>query len=213
MQEEDLTRKVEDYQKIASMTKDSRVQWEVKRVLWYGGVSKEISYTAETCLWHVMSHSASPIPIRYVLVKTSRDEFPVLLMTTDLGLEAQQIIETYVTRWNIEVTFHEAREHLGIETQRQWSDLAIKRTTPILFALYSLVVLIGNGLIKENLVEKERTAWYSKEGIKFSDLLRGVRKHLLEKVYFCKWLQSGGTDQKSNEDFANKAIDLFLHAA
>ena len=38
-------------------------------------------------------------------------------------------------RWPVEVTFHEVRTHLGVETQRQWSDLAILRTTPALLGL------------------------------------------------------------------------------
>ena len=41
-----------------------------------------------------------------------------------------QIVEWFVMRWQVEVTFHEVRTHLGVETQRQWSDLAIARTTP-----------------------------------------------------------------------------------
>jgi hypothetical protein len=46
-------------------------------------------------------------------------------------------------RWNVEVTFDESRRHLGVETQRQWSDpvvsdRAIARTTPVLLGLFSL---------------------------------------------------------------------------
>jgi hypothetical protein len=37
----------------------------------------------------------------------------------------------------MEVTFEEARAHLWIETQRQWSDLAIARTKPVLFGLFT----------------------------------------------------------------------------
>jgi hypothetical protein len=32
-----------------------------------------------------------------------------------------------VHRWCVEVTFQEARAHLGVETQRQWSDKAVTR--------------------------------------------------------------------------------------
>jgi hypothetical protein len=44
------------------------------------------------------------------------------------------------------VTFEESRANLGIETQRQWSDLATRRATPLLFGLYSLVALFGQAL-------------------------------------------------------------------
>jgi hypothetical protein len=200
--------------KIEEILNDPNRDWEIKEVVWYGGFYKKIQYLTDTCLWHVMTRSSSPIPIRYVLVKDPEDKFkPILLMSTDLEQDASEIIETYVIRWNVEVTFSEAREHLGIETQRQWSDKAIARTTPILFALYSLVVLIGNGLVRAGMVEIEQTAWYSKDEIKFSDLLRAVRKHLLEKMYFCKDEFSEQTEQKSKEDFIRRVVDLFLHAA
>ena len=44
-------------------------------------------------------------------------------------------------RWTLETACEESRAHLGLETQRQWSDRAIERTTPLLFGLYSLVAL------------------------------------------------------------------------
>jgi hypothetical protein len=38
---------------------------------------------------------------------------------------------------------------LGIETQRQWNDLAIGRSTPLLFGLFSLVTLKANTLARD----------------------------------------------------------------
>ena len=58
----------------------------------------------------------------------------------------QQILEWFVRRWQMEVTSQETRKHLGMETQRQWADLAISRTTPILLGLFSLVTLLANHL-------------------------------------------------------------------
>ena len=72
------------------------------------------------------------------------------LLCTDLNIDPVQtpalaagasVIKWFVLRWQLEVTYHEVREHLGVETQRQWSDLAILRTTPALLALFSLVTL------------------------------------------------------------------------
>ncbi|ULH17759.1 hypothetical protein MF271_20345 (plasmid) [Deinococcus sp. KNUC1210] len=48
-----------------------------------------------------------------------------------------QILEFFVQRWQLEVTVEEVRAHLGVETQRQWTDLAIARTTPALLGLFS----------------------------------------------------------------------------
>lgn len=200
--------------KMEVILNDPNIAWETKEVNWYGGVRKQIQYTTQTCLWHVMTHSSNPIPIRYVLLRDPENKFqPVLLMCTDLNLDVVEIIQIYVERWNIEVTFHEAREHLGIETQRQWSDKAINRTTPVLFALYSLIILIGNNLIGAGKIDIEHTAWYEKNEIKFSDILRGIRKQLLEKMYFCNEDNQIESMQKSGEDQLARVIDLFLQAA
>jgi hypothetical protein len=44
--------------------------------------------------------------------------------------------------------FAEVRAHLGVVTQRQWSDKAILRTTPALLGLFSIVTLWANALAK-----------------------------------------------------------------
>jgi hypothetical protein len=84
----------------------------------------------------------------------------------------------FVMRWSIEVTFEEARAHLGMETQRQWSNLAIARTTPCLLGLFSLVTLFAKRLQADGKVPILTTAWYKKEEATFSDCLFLVRKHL-----------------------------------
>ena len=97
------------------------------------------------------------------------------LMSTDPLMSPKQMIELYVDRWSLEVTFEETREHLGVETQRQWSDKAIARSTPILMGLYSLVCMMGNRLGQVELLKIEKAAWYQKKHITFSDMLRAVR--------------------------------------
>ncbi len=92
-------------------------------------------------------------------------------------MEVLEIISAIVSRWNLEVTFREGREYLGIETQRQWSDKNIERTTPLLFGLYTLVVLIGNAMHSRQVIFPESTAWYSKTKLIFFDLLnKRIRK-------------------------------------
>ena len=78
-------------------------------------------------------------------------------------------------RWGLEVTFEETREHLGVETQRQWSNRAIARSTPVLMGLYSCVCLMANRLGQVDLLKIETTAWHQKERVAFSDMLRAVR--------------------------------------
>ncbi len=81
-------------------------------------------------------------------------------------------------RWQVEVTFEEARAHLGVETQRQWSDQAIARTTPILFAIYSLVTWLAHRLRKDSVFPVRRAAGYAKENATFSDTIAWVRRYL-----------------------------------
>ena len=84
---------------------------------------------------------------------------------------------TSVQRWQLEVTFEEARRHLGMQTQRQWSALAIARTTPVLLGLYSLVTLLATQLVQRGALPIRQAAWYRKTLPTFSNALAAVRKH------------------------------------
>ena len=90
----------------------------------------------------------------------------------------------FVRRWRMEVTFEESRAHLGIETQRQWSDLAIARSTPVLFGLFSLVTLLADALLKDETKVVRTAAWYAKEQPTFSDALAWVRRCLWSSCHF-----------------------------
>ena len=97
-------------------------------------------------------------------------------MCTDQGADPVTILKLFVRRWSVEVTFAEVRRHLGVETQRQWSDLAIARTAPCLLALFSLVTLWASDLAVRGLVLPRRAAWYAKPAVTFSDALAAVRR-------------------------------------
>ena len=89
----------------------------------------------------------------------------------------RRLIEWFVLRWQVEVTFHEVRTHLGVETQRQWSDLAILRTTPALLGLFSLVTLFAQQLLDGHALPLRQAAWYDKALPTFTDTLAFVRQH------------------------------------
>jgi DDE superfamily endonuclease len=151
--------------------------WTEITVEGYGKKKKRLKYISNTSLWGV--DSFHPLPIRWVLVVDPEGELdPLPLMCTDLNISPEKIIGFYIQRWNLEVTFEEVREHLGVETQRQWSDKAIARSTPILMGLYTIVCLIANRLQEEHPIEVAQTAWYEKEDATFSDLMKAVRKIL-----------------------------------
>jgi len=138
---------------------------------------KRLKYISNVNLWG--GDSFLPLPIRWVLVIDPEGELdPVPLMSTDLSISPEKTITLYIQRWNLEVTFEEVREHLGAETQRQWSDKAIARTIPILLGLYTMVCLICNRLQEERPIKVAQTALYEKKDATFSDLLKSVRKIL-----------------------------------
>ena len=120
-----------------------------------------------------------PLPIRWVLTHDPLGKRPAkAIFSTDLSQTAEQIVLDFMKRWSLEVTFEEGRAHLGIETQRQWSDLAIERSTPLLFGLYSLVTLFGQALHPNGQIPIAQAAWYRKQTATFRDVLALVRRHL-----------------------------------
>lgn len=152
-------------------------------IAWYGGERKRVCLLSGVCLWYVSG--LPPVPIRWVLVVEpngkSRSE---AFFSTDRTMSPQQIVEGFVLRWNVEVTFEETRRHLGVETQRQWSDLAIARTTPVLMGLFSLVCLIAYQLSTTIKLVPASTAWYLKTQATFSDVLAMVRRAIWAEKYF-----------------------------
>ena len=117
--------------------------------------------------------------IRYVLARDPEGEQPdAAYLCTDEGFAPAAILKYVVQRWSLEVTFEEARAHLGLETQRQWSDLAIARTTPVLLGLFSVVTLAALRCSEEGLLSAEQAAWYAKDEPTFSDCLRLVRSRI-----------------------------------
>ena len=86
-------------------------------------------------------HKSKHLPnaIQRDLVRIEGKKTPQAFFSNNVEFDALEILERYLFRWNVEVTFEEARAHLGVETQRQCSDLAIARTTPCLLGLFSLI--------------------------------------------------------------------------
>ena len=95
------------------------------------------------------------------------------------------ILRWFVRRWRTETTFEEARRHLGVESQRQWSDLAILRTTPALLGLFSLVTLWASHLATERGPAPERVRWYPKPLPTFGERPRARPARSVDRAGFC----------------------------
>jgi hypothetical protein len=158
---------------------DPHTGWQWVTLAWYGGGSRRVALATGVALWYTPRHD--PVPVRWVLVRplprAPHPFKPAALASSDPRLSAREIVQRYLARWNIEVTFAEIRAHLGFETQRHWSTRAIGRMTPCLFGLFSLVVLLAKRLHPEQLPGREMS-WYVKQEATFSDALAAVRRHL-----------------------------------
>ena len=163
--------------------RDTATPWQSLRVRWYDGRVRRLQISSGTALWY---RSGQPVlPLRWVLVRPCDAQRPPrAFFSTCPGDQAGDIVACFIKRWSIETTFEESRAHLGFETQRQWSDLAIERTTPCLLSLYSLVALLAHGLYLDGRLAVRQSAWYAKEQATFSDALAAVRQHLWKIEYF-----------------------------
>jgi hypothetical protein len=162
---------------LAQRLADPATTWQPLTVRWYGGRRQAIAVATGTAVWY---HSGLPaVALRWVLIRDPAGGFdPQALLCTDPARSAQQIVEWFVLRWQLEVTFHQARAHLGVETQRQWSDRAIQRTTPTLLGLFAVVTLVAHVLLQGQALPVRQAAWYTKPLPTFVDTLALVRREL-----------------------------------
>ena len=168
---------------LAQRVTDPKTVWETLTVSWYGGQQHTVEVATGTALWY--HPDLPPVALRWVLIRDPQGKFGVqALLCTDQAIAPTQIIEWFVLRWQIEVTFYEVRSHLGIETQRQWSDLAILRTTPASLGLFSLLTMFAHQLLQGQKLPVRQAAWYSKALPTFSDILAFVRKPLWPVTLF-----------------------------
>lgn len=144
--------------------------------------------------------------IRWLLVRDpSGEKEPQAFLSTNTDAEPLDMLGWFVRRWRIEVTFEEALRHLGIETQRQWSDPAIARTTPVLLGLFSLVALWATRLAAERRLPLDHVRWYPKSHATFSDALAAVRHELWTTLAFATSRQDRDM-QKIPADLLNRLM-------
>ena len=164
---------------------DAQSVWQTQEIQWYHGTRRNMQLLTGTALWYTPGYR--PLAIRWVVVRDPQGELrDQAFLCTDLATTMEQIMTWVILRWNIEVTFEEVRAHLGMETQRQWSDLAIARTTPCLLGLVSLIVLIAYELAPDHQLPIQQAAWYAKSEATFADVIAFVRRRIWSTRYFVK---------------------------
>jgi len=168
---------------LEQVLQDPETVWQKLTLDWYGEGERTLEICTGTALWY--RSGFDPLPIRWVLTRDPLGKRPPkAIFSTDPTQTAEQLVKDFMKRWSLEVTFEEGRAHLGIETQRQWSDRAIERSTPLLFGLYSLVTLFGRALHPDGQIPIAQAAWYHKHTATFRDVLALVRRHVWSQGTF-----------------------------
>ena len=200
---------------LSVVAEDPATTWEPITVAnWYGAEERTVEVASGTALWY--STGLPAVPLRWVLVRDPEEEFETqALLCTELCTSPERIITWFVSRWQMEATFQEVRQRLGFETQRHWSEMAIRRTAPALLGLFSLVTLLAHRRMarKGAHAAVRRTAWYAKKHPTFSDALALVRKQLwAQEAAFCWSLRETET-VKVPREFVERLTDAVCYTA
>jgi hypothetical protein len=169
---------------LAQVLRHAATPWTTVAVRgWYREEERVVEIASATAVWY---HSGMPpLPIRWVLVRDPKGKFePQALLCTEVTIDPVQILQWFVLRWRLEVPWQEARAHLGLETQRQWNERAIVRTTPALLGLFSMVTLLAGQLAQEQALPVRQAIWYRKPLPTFADAIAIVRRHLWTSTHF-----------------------------
>jgi hypothetical protein len=171
-----------------------------------------VEVASASAVW--FHYGKAPVAIRWVLVRDPAGEYrPGALLCTCLDYTPEQIVSWFVQRWQIEVTFEEVRTHLGVETQRQWSQRAIARTTPLLLGLFSWITVLATARLHTTSLPVRQTAWYAKTTPTFADALSCVRRDLWDAS--TTFLTSSSTPQmvKIPRALIDRLLDTVCYAA
>lgn len=162
--------------KLNEVLEDANTKWiKLTMPYWYGGERCVLEAATGTAVWY--SSGMPPAHIRWVLVRDPAGERETqAFLCTELDATPEDILSWFVQRWSVETTFQESRQHTGVETQRQWSGLAIARTTPVLFGLFSLITLWAADAKLVGELHPRNAAWYKKDEPSFGDAIALVRR-------------------------------------
>jgi hypothetical protein len=198
---------------LSVVAEDPSIIWTPITVAnWYGKEERSVEMVSETAVWH--STGLPAVPLRWVLLRDPQGEFKTqALLCTDLTASPERIICWFIRRWQMEATFQEVRGRLGFETQRHWSERAIRRTAPALLALFSVVTLFAHQHMANSAQAVRQTAWYRKSHPTFSDALALVRKELwAQEETFCRLSREAET-VKGPRTFVERLTDVVCYAA
>jgi hypothetical protein len=196
--------------KLDSLLASKQTDWRKVRLRWYDQSRRELEVATGTAHWYRLGQKV--LPIGWVIVRDPKGSLrPRAYFSTRPSDAAREVVALFIKRWSMEATFEEGRAHMGVETQRQWSDLAIERSTPCLLGLYSLVALMARELHPKGDVPVRTSAWCNKSEATFSDVLAAVRHHLWSTISFEKSASAAEHIKISRCDY-NRLIEAVCYS-
>ena len=170
---------------LAQIATSPATQWAKQTVRRYGKTETVMLATID-CLWGPLGPDS---PARVILVQhTSKPTgYEIALITTDPDATPAQIVERYADRWQIEVTFQEAKELFGAGHARNRTRRAVERTVPFQFLCMTLTIIwyAASGHNPDIVAEhRARAPWYTtKTTPSFADMLAKLRRVIIATQY------------------------------
>lgn len=129
-----------------------------------------------TALWYAALRDQ---PVRFVLARDPSGKRQLdAFFCTDRTVTAAFVLETYARRWQLEVTFHDAKQFLGFEDPQNQQPTAVRRTAPLALLVYDLVLLwYADRSQQQTPLRHTPRPWYrSKHAPSFPDMLTALRR-------------------------------------
>lgn len=187
--------------KLAS-PKNRRDPWATLNLLIYGRPAT-VQVRVFEAVWYRVSYNRKML---FVMVRNWPGHVTEdVLVTTDLDLTAQEVIQLYCQRWSLEETFGWVKGRLGFEDPQNRTERAVQRTAPMAMWSFSLVVLWYASWSKRRTCLPMRLApWHqTKKAPSFSDMLATLRRQS-----WTLWI----SDQAGKSPLDQKKLEPLLDA-
>lgn len=173
---------------------DRKKRW-ITLTVFHGGAWREVRYKhVSGVLWR---GGAGRRPLRLLVVaptpyrRTARGRLmyrqPAYLLTTDPKRSAQQILQAYFDRWEVEVAHREMKDTFGVGEAQVRAELSVPRQPALAAATYSalhLGALEAYGTGRPEVFGPLPTWQREKTRPSCLDLIRRVRKEVIEGYPF-----------------------------
>lgn len=178
----------------ADCAADPDAGWIHIDIRWYGGQILPVQLLTGTGHWYRKANGI--VHVRWVILRRPGHDDEIFY-TTDTDMQPKDVIEAFIGRWSIEVSFEEIRRHLHVHLNEVWSKASVTRLVPCLFGLFSLSVVAMHTRICNGSIQPGCDPWYPKKELTYADVIRELRQQLLIDTYFSHTQFRQGMDKNA----------------